>query len=308
MAIDAVLLMALGGPGSMDEVRPFVESVLGGRPVPPHRIDEVVQHYEAVGGRSPLTEWTRAQARALEDRLAVDGPTVPVVVGMRCWSPWLADTVRELVAHRAKRVVTILMSAFRDAFTAGQYQASLARAAQEASAADIVFQEVPGWHDHPLYTEAMADRVNEAAEVAQGIDRAVTPLLFSIHSLPLNAPGVQDHVAAVRATARRVAERLAWRRWQVVYQSRTGRPDDPWLEPDVCSVIRDLAGQGHRSVMIACPGFVCDHVEVLYDLDIEAAGVARECGMTLARAGTVGVHRKFIELLAGLVQQAARHE
>ncbi len=303
MAIDAVLLMALGGPGAMDEVRPFIQSVLGGRPVPPHRIDEVVGHYEAVGGRSPLTEWTRAQARALEDRLAVEGPAVPVVVGMRCWSPWLADAVRELVARRAKRVATILLSAFRDAFTASQYQASLTRATQDAAAADIEFQEVPAWHDHSLYTEAVADRVNAAAEVAKGIDRAVTPLLFSIHSLPLKAPGVQDHVAAVRATAQRVADRLGWRHWQVVYQSRTGRPDEPWLEPDVCSVIRELARQGHRSVMIACPGFVCDHVEVLYDLDIEAAGVARECGMTFARAGTVGVHPKFIELLAGIVRQ-----
>ncbi len=303
MAIDAVLLMALGGPGSMDEVRPFIRSVLGGRPVPPHRIDEVVGHYEAVGGRSPLTEWTRAQARALEDRLAVEGPAVPVVVGMRCWSPWLADAVRELVARRAKGVATILLSAFRDAFTASQYQASLTQAAQDAAAADIAFQEVPVWHDHPLYTEAVADRVNAAAGAAEGIDRAVTPLLFSIHSLPLKAPGVQDHVAAVRATARRVAERVGWRHWQVVYQSRTGRPDEPWLEPDVCPVIRELAGRGHRSVIVACPGFVCDHVEVLYDLDIEAAGVARECGMTYVRAETVGVHAGFIELLAGLVRQ-----
>jgi len=305
LAIDAVLLMALGGPGSMDEVRPFIQSVLGDRPVPSDRIARVAAHYEAVGGRSPLTSWTLAQAKALEDRLAVEGPAVPVVVGMRCWSPWLVDAIRNLAAGRVKRVATIPMHAFRDVRTAGLYQASLVRATQDASAEDIEFAEVPAWHSHPLYIEALADRVNAAAERAQGIDRTPTPLLFSTHSLPLQTPDIQDHVAAIRETAQCVADRLEWRHWQVVYQSRTGRPDEPWLEPDVCSVIRELAGRGHRSVMVACPGFVCDHVEVLYDLDIEAAGVAREYGMAFARAETVGVHPGFIELLANLVRQVA---
>ena len=300
--VDAVLLMALGGPDSMDQVRPFIAAVLGGRKVPPRRIEEVVHHYEAVGGRSPLTELTLQQARALEARLASDGLPVPVFVGMRCWTPWLADTVREMARRGVRRAAVVILSAQPDRSTESQYQGSLANARNALDGPAPEFLYVPPWHDHMLYAEALADRIHDKMADVPDLDPATTPLLFSSHSLPARLAGIEEHVAAIRATCGRVAGLLSWRHWSLVYQSRTGRPDEPWLEPDVCSVVEALADAGHRRVLVACPGFVCDHVEVLYDLDIEAAGAAARRGLVYARAATVGAHPSFLRMLSELVR------
>ena len=299
--VDAVLLMALGGPDSMDQVRPFIAAVLGGRKVPPRRIEEVVHHYEAVGGRSPLTELTLQQARALEARLAADGLPVPVFVGMRCWTPWLADTVHEMARRGVRRAAVVILSAQPDRCTWSQYDGSLADACKFLDGPAPEFVYVPAWHDHPLYAEALADRVRQKMAEVPELDPATTPLLFSAHSLPKLA-GIEEHIAAIQATCGRVAGLLSWRHWSLVYQSRTGRPDEPWLEPDVCTAIEALADAGHRHVLVACPGFVCDHVEVLYDLDMEAAGVAARRGMAFARAATVGTHPSFLRMLSELVR------
>jgi len=159
--IDAVLLMALGGPESMDEVRPFITAVLGGRKVPPRRIEEVVHHYEAVGGRSPLTELTLQQARALEARLASDGLPVPVFVGMRCWTPWLADTVQEMARRGVRRAAVVILSAQPDRSTESQYQGSLANACNALDGPTPEFVHVPPWHDHPLYGGGLVPGIPE---------------------------------------------------------------------------------------------------------------------------------------------------
>ncbi|UCG15993.1 MAG: ferrochelatase [Phycisphaerales bacterium] len=300
-SLDAVLLMALGGPGSMAEVRPFIHSVLGGRPVPADRIEEVVRHYEAVGGRSPLTELTMQQARALERRLARDGRPMPVLVGMRCWSPWLADTVREIARRGFRRVAAVVLSPYRDRYTSSQYDRSLSAACEALHGQAPELIPVPPWHDHPLYVQALADRIKDAVESAGIVDPRTTPLVFSTHSLPLGGPGIDEHVARIRSTCAQVVQELSWKHWSIAYQSRAGPPDEPWLEPDICTVIAELADRGHRGVLIACPGFVCDHVEVLYDLDVEAARVAEQRGMVFARAGTVGAHASFIRMLSELI-------
>ena len=301
-SLDAVLLMALGGPGSMAQVRPFIRSVLGGRPVPADRIEEVVQHYQAVGGRSPLTELTMQQARALERRLAQEGRPMPVLVGMRCWSPWLTDTVREMARRGFRRVAAVVLSAYRDPYTWSQYDRSLSEACEALRGQAPEMVPVPPWHDHPLYVQALADRINDEVEKTGTLDPRTTPLVFSTHSLPLRGPGIDEHVARIRSTCMLVVRELSWTHWSIAYQSRTGPPDEPWLEPDVCTTIAELADRGHRSVLIACPGFVCDHVEVLYDLDVEAAQVAEQRGMVFARAGTVGSHASFIRMLSELVR------
>ena len=300
-SLDAVLLIALGGPGSMAEVRPFIRRVLGGRPVPADRIEEVVQHYQVVGGRSPLTELTMQQARALEERLARDGYPIPVLVGMRCWSPWLTDTVREMARRGFRRVAAVVLSAYRDRYTWSQYERSLSEACEALHGEAPELITIPAWHDHPLYVQALADRIKDAVERVGIFDPGTTPLVFSVHSLPLGVPGIDEHVARIRSTCTGVVRELSWKHWSIAYQSRTGPPGEPWLEPDVCTTIAELADRGHRGVLIACPGFVCDHVEVLYDLDVEAARVAEQRGMVFARAGTVGSHESFIRMLSELV-------
>lgn len=296
--LDGVLLVALGGPVSMDEVRPFIREVLGGRRVPPERIEEVVSHYEALGGRSPLPELTRQQAEALQRQLADDGQPIPVFVGMRCSSPRLPDAVRQMAARGVRRAAVVIMAAHRDDYTWGQYGRSLADACRAVGDAAPTLHHVADWHDQPGYVEALAERITEATGGAAGVDRASTPLLFSAHSLPRRIPRIDEYVARIRETAQLVASALSWTDWSIVYQSRTGRPQDPWLEPDVSDAIAALADRGPGSVVVAPIGFVCDHVEVLYDLDVQAAAVAADRGLKFVRARTVGTHPLFVKMLS----------
>jgi ferrochelatase len=300
--VDGVLLVALGGPASMDEVRPFIRKVLGGRRVPSARIEEVVSHYEALGGRSPLQELTRQQADALQRQLAHDGHPIPVFVGMRCSSPWLRDTVQQMAAQAVRRAAVVILAAHRDDYTWGQYGRSLADARRAVGDAAPALHQVADWHDHPGYVEALAERISEVTNGVAGVDRASTPLLFSAHSLPQRLPRIDEYVTRVRETARLVATVLGWTDWSIVYQSRTGRPEDPWLEPDVGDAIADLADRGRGAVVVAPIAFVCDHVEVLYDLDIQAAAVAAHRGLRFLRTGTVGTHPVFLKMLSELVR------
>jgi ferrochelatase len=301
-SVDGVLLVALGGPASMDEVRPFIREVLGGRRVPSARIEEVVGHYEALGGRSPLPELTRQQADALQQQLADDGHPIPVFVGMRCSAPWLRDTVQQMAAQGVRRAAVVIMAAHRDDYTWGQYGRSLAVAGRAVGDAAPALHHVADWHDHPSYIAALAERITEVTNGVAGVDRASTPLLFSAHSLPQKLPRIDEYVGRIRETARLVATALGWADWSIAYQSRTGRPEDPWLEPDVGNAIADLADRRRGSVVVAPIGFVCDHVEVLYDLDIQAAAIAAHRGLRFLRAGTVGTHPVFVKMLSELVR------
>jgi ferrochelatase len=306
--LDAVLIVSLGGPDKPDDVEPFIRRVLGNRPVPPHRVAEVARHYDAVGGRSPLVDLTEEQARALERRLADDGLPLPVFVGMRCSEPWLTDVVQNLGWRGYRQVATVIMSVHRDRYTWNQYDTAIAEAVRGCEGPAPHFMHVPAWHDHPLFVDALADRITTTLHNASGMNPRQTPLVFSVHSLPTQLPGVDEHVAAIADTCSRVARSVGWENWSIAYQSRSGRPSEPWLEPDILSAIGALADQGHKSVLLACPGFVCDHVEILYDLDVEAADLAHRRGMTYARAPSVGSHPSFIRLLSELVRGLAQRD
>jgi protoporphyrin/coproporphyrin ferrochelatase len=299
--IDAVMLIAFGGPTAPEEVRPFLANVARGRRIPPERLDEVARHYEAMpGGSSPLNELTHAQARALEAELARHHQPLPVFVGMRNWHPYLAETLTAIAARRHRRVLGIILSAFPTEASWGRYMNDVAEARTHVSGApDVVF--APPWSAHPRFLDAAADRCRRALEEVPAAERETTPVMFTAHSVPIAMAAASPYVADFTAAARAVAGRLGHERWTLAYQSRSGSPREPWLEPDVGDVLRALAKDEARHVVVAPIGFVSDHVEVLHDLDVEARATAVALGLTLHRAAAVNDHPDFIAMLADLV-------
>jgi ferrochelatase len=302
---DAVLLIAFGGPTRPEEIRPFLENVTRGRHIPPARFTEVARHYERMpGGRSPLNDLTLAQARALEATLGESGPALPVFVGMRNWHPFLHETLADMAGRGHRRVLAVILSPLRCEASWGRYQRDVAEArARTAGAPDVAY--APAWFDHPRFIDAVAARAREALAAAPAARPEWTPLVFTAHSIPTAMAEASPYVIDLTTAAQAVARRLGHRRFSIAYQSRSGPPQDPWLEPDVGEVLKRLGGDGEREAVVVPVGFVCDHVEVLYDLDVEARATAAAAGLTLHRAATVNDHPDFIAMLADLVRGAA---
>jgi protoporphyrin/coproporphyrin ferrochelatase len=296
---DAVLMIGFGGPTRADEVRPFLDNVLRGRPVARERYEEVVHHYEVLGGRSPYNELTQRQAKALRAELEKQGVRLPVAVGMRNWQPYVADSLRALAdgPQAARRVLGFIMAAHRSEASFERYQATVndARAALGGAAPEVVYPEP--WHEHPLFIGAVASRAREAIARLEFPEQSRARLIFTAHSIPLAMAKAGPYVEQLTQSARMVAKELGIDTWQLAYQSRSGNPHDTWLEPDIKETIRNLDA---RVVVVVPIGFLCDHVEVLYDLDIEAAEVARAAGIRMERAPTVGDHPLFIEMMASI--------
>jgi protoporphyrin/coproporphyrin ferrochelatase len=300
---DAVLLIAFGGPTAMDEVRPFLANVTRGRAIPAERLESVVHHYELMGGRSPLNELTVRQARGLDAELRAHGPALPVYVGMRNWTPYLPETLQRMTADGVRRAIGVIMSAQQNEAGWGRYQQDVAAAQQQVGDRAPSVDYVDEWHAHPLFIEAMAANTQAARERIPAERRAAAALVFTAHSIPAAMAEASPYVAQVTEGARLVAERVARARWSIAYQSRSGSPREPWLEPDICDVVRRLAAEGVHDLVVVPIGFVCDHVEVLYDLDIEARHVADEVGVRFVRAATVNDHPSFIRMLADVVRR-----
>jgi ferrochelatase len=301
---DAVLVVAFGGPLGPADVRPFLANVLRGRRVNPERVEEVAHHYDLFGGVSPLTDLTMRQARALEEVLAARGIRIPVRVGMRNWHPYLSDTLAELSRGGVRRAIGVLAAAQRSYSGCLQYKENVRDAQAQLrdsgiSAPDVVY--VGDWHQHPGFIEANADHVRAAFSKLPDALRARARLVFTAHSIPVSMAERYPYVAQLQATARLVADAVGCSDWALVYQSRSGRPGDPWLEPDVCDYLRAERERGLDGVVLCPVGFLCDHVEVLYDLDVEAAEACRNSGITMVRAEAVNVHPRFIEALADAV-------
>jgi protoporphyrin/coproporphyrin ferrochelatase len=312
---DAVLLIAFGGPQSPADIRPFLENVLRGRRVAPGRVDEVVHHYEAVGGRSPITELTLAQAAGLRDRLAAAGEPLPVYVGMRNWHPFLADTLAEMSRAGVRRAIGVIAAAHRSYSSCTQYRENVAdaRAAlARAGLADIEVTYVGDWFAHPLFVAANADRVQAALAALPEDRRSRAEVVFTAHSIPESMAARYPYQSQFEATSRLVMEQIARLEarpptsYRTVYQSRSGRPEDPWLGPDICDTMRDLGDRRAAAAVVAPVGFLCDHVEVLYDLDVEAAAAARESQLPFVRALAVNDHARFLDMLADVVLQVSR--
>jgi ferrochelatase len=303
--IDAVLLIAFGGPERPEDIRPFLQIVTEGRPILPERLEEVAGHYEVVGGRSPLNALTRRQAEALRTTLAAAGRPLPVWVGMRNWHPFLLETLVEMKDRGIHRALGIILSSLQTEASWDRYVQDVAAAREKAGPDAPEVAYAPTWGTHPLFIEAMADRARAALETVPPPRRAAARLVFTAHSVPLAMAAASRYPEQLARAAGLVAERLGRAGWSLAYQSRSGAPRDRWLEPDVADVIRRLAGAGARDVVVVPIGFVCDHVEVLYDLDVEARAVARSCGLGFHRAAAANDHPAFVAMLADLVRRGA---
>lgn len=305
---DAVMLIAFGGPEGPEEIRPFLRRVLAGRPVPPTRIEEVAHHYESIGGRSPINELTARQGAALAERLAALGQPLPVVVGMWHAPPFIADTLKRLAADGARRVIGVVMAAFHDTATLGRYASAVDAGIVALGLPAFSLRYAGSPEALPGFTQANADAVRAAFERMPAELRGEALLVFTAHSVPVEVGERAGYVARYQAAAERIAHAVGLREYRLAYQSRSGNPRDRWLEPDVMTVVRAEAASGRRALVVAPIGFVCDHVEVLYDLDVETRQIANEVGIRLERASSATTHPAYIDALAQTVLECVARE
>jgi ferrochelatase len=294
----AILLIAFGGPTCPEEIRPFLARVTKGIPIPAARLEEVAHHYEAVGGKSPLNEITLRQANALKNFL---NNNLPVYVGMRNAAPFFVDALKQMAAAGVTRALGFILSSHRTAASWERYQENIADARAEFAGGAPEVDYCDGWHDHPLFIQSWVELIQTAMTKIDAVKRHSTPLVFTAHSLPRAMAARSPYVEQLTTTAQHIATKLIHPRWSLAYQSRSGRPRDPWLEPDIGQAIRDLAAQGDKQIIVAPIGFVCDHVEVLYDLDIEAKNIADGLGVELIRASCPNDHPTFVRMMADVV-------
>jgi ferrochelatase len=301
---DSVLIVTFGGPQGPADIRPFLERVLKGRRVTPERVEEVAHHYELFGGVSPITALTRRQSEGLSIRLAAAGHPLPVYIGMRNWHPLLADTLKEMHREGRRHAVGFIAAPHHSYSSCQQYRENVADARTQLRAStggDIGVTYVGSWFDHPLFIEVNARHISAARERLPAGARDHARLVFTAHSIPLSMAEKSRYSDQLRESARLVAERVGARDWTLVFQSRSGRPEDPWLEPDVCAYLRAEHAQGLTAAIVCPIGFVCDHIEVLYDLDREAADVCREIGLPMVRAEAVNDDPLFLDMMADMV-------
>jgi protoporphyrin/coproporphyrin ferrochelatase len=285
----AVLLMAHGTPASLDEMPEYLRLVRGGRPPSAELIEEMTHNYQAIGGRSPLTDLTMAQADALRERLGAD---VPVAVGMRNWRPFIKDALADLARAGATRVIGVPMAPQFSTLSVQKYL----DAANAALPAGVAFDAVTSFHAHPRLLEAFAERVRAAAP------RHGETVVFTAHSLPVRIIEAGDVYAdEVAATARGVAALAGIEQFEIAYQS-AGRTPEPWIGPDLSELITARAADGAREFLVVPIGFVCDHTEVLFDIDVQAARTAREAGATLRRTESLNTSPTFISALEDIVR------
>ena len=299
---DALLVVSFGGPERREDVLPFLENVLRGRNVPRERMLEVAEHYYHFDGISPINAQNRALIAALEDDFAAAGITLPIYFGNRNWHPLLADTFRQMRADGVRQALAFFTSAFSSYSGCRQYRENVSAAQQEVGEGAPQVDKLRVFFNHPGFIEPMIERVRAALDQVPELRRKQAQLLFSAHSIPLAMAQNCQYEAHFREASRLVAEGVEHANWRLVYQSRSGPPSQSWLEPDVVRTIEELGrDQSTKDVVVVPIGFISDHMEVLYDLDYEAQRVADELGLTMIRAGTVGTHPRFVQMVRELV-------
>jgi len=298
---DAVLILSFGGPEKPDDVIPFLENVLRGRNVPRERMLEVAEHYYHFGGKSPINDQNRALIAGLEAELASNGPRLPVYWGNRNWHPYLAETLGRMRSDGVGRALGFVTSVFSSYSGCRQYLEDIERARAEVGDRAPEIEKLRSFYNHPLFIEAEADRVRAALDQMPSGRRANTRVLFTAHSVPVAMAESSDYQKQLNESCRLVSESVGFDGWQLVYQSRSGPPGQPWLAPDIGDVLRGL--EPGTGVVVVPIGFISDHMEVLYDLDTEACDIAHEHGLHMVRAATVGVHPKFLSMIRELIAE-----
>ncbi len=305
MPYDALLIVGFGGPEKPDDVMPFLENVTRGKPVPRERLLEVAEHYDHFDGISPINQQVRDLIAVLKPVLQRRGIALPLFWGNRNWTPLLPDTLREMTASGVKRALAFVLAAYSSYSSCRQYRENIEAARQAVGPDAPQVDKVRVFFNHPDFIEATVDRVRDAIERLPSELRNAARIAFTAHSIPKLMADNCQYAAQLTETARLVAERLnvSADRWQLVYQSRSGRPTDPWLEPDILDHLRDLKSRSVPSVVIAPIGFLSDHIEVLFDLDDEAAKLCAEISLPMSRAATVGTHSSFVSMIGELIAE-----
>ena len=299
---DAILVVSFGGPESKEEVTPFLENVLRGRNVPGERMLAVSEHYYHLGGKSPINQQTRELIGALEAELERKGPKLPVYWGNRNWHPLLPDTLRRMKQDGIRRALAFVTSAYSSYSGCRQYREDIARAQSEVGPGAPEIDKLRVFFNHPGFVEATVERVGDALGAIPADGRANVQIVYTAHSIPVSMANTSDYVNQLEEVRRLVSGLLGQKSDALVYQSRSGAPGQPWLEPDVLDYLREVKARNLASGVVLAPiGFISDHLEVLYDLDVEAQQICKSLDLPMARAKTVGVHPKFIAMIRELI-------
>lgn len=290
---DAFLLLSFGGPDRPEDVMPFLERVARGRNIPRERLEEVAGHYDHFGGRSPINDQCRALMEALRPLLGM-----PVYWGNRNWHPFIEDTMRRMTEDGVERALVFVTSAYSSYSACRQYLEDIERARTAAGPLAPQCDKIRHFHNHPGFIEVNAERLREQLSRS-----GPAPVLFTAHSIPLEMARTSRYVEQLEETAGLVAAAAGVREYRLVYQSRSGPPREPWLGPDILEALDEARAAGADRVVVSPIGFISDHMEVLYDLDFEAARHAEQIGLKMFRAGAAGAHPRFIRMILELVDE-----
>jgi protoporphyrin/coproporphyrin ferrochelatase len=303
---DALLVVSFGGPEGMDDVIPFLENVLHGRNVPRERMLQVADHYELFGGVSPINQQNRDLIAALEKELERNGPRLPIYWGNRNWHPMLVDTLRQMTSDGIRNALAFVTSAYSSFSSCRQYLQNISDAQAEVGPGAPRVEKLRAFYNHPLFIESNVDQIRTAWD--QLDDAGSAQLVFTAHSIPESMAANSNYAGQLMEAGSLIAQALNIENWQLVYQSRSGSPAQPWLGPDVCEHLKVLAGAGVTNVVVAPIGFVSDHMEVVYDLDVEAESVAKDLDMNMIRARTAGTHPAFVNMIRELMLERINNE
>jgi protoporphyrin/coproporphyrin ferrochelatase len=298
---DALLMLSFGGPEGEADVIPFLENVTRGRNVPRERLMEVAEHYRHFGGVSPINAQNRALIEALETELRAHGPDLPIYFGNRNWHPFVTDTVARMRADGVQRALVFVTSAFSTWSGCRQYREDVIRALESLGPGGPEFDKIRVFYNHPGFIEPMIELTRQALDQIPVERRIGAEVIFTAHSVPLEMARHSAYVLQLNEAARLIAEGAGAARFRLAYQSRSGSPRIPWLEPDILDELTTLHEQGVTDVVVVPLGFISDHMEVLFDLDHEAIDHARELGMSMIRSATVGTHPTFVRMIRDLI-------
>jgi protoporphyrin/coproporphyrin ferrochelatase len=302
MNYDAVLVVSFGGPESKEDVIPFLETVLRGRNVPRERLLTVAEHYYHFDGKSPINQQTRELIAALRNELEQNGPNLPIYWGNRNWHPFLAETLQQMKADGIRRAVGFVTSAYSSYSGCRQYREDIARAQSMVGAGAPEIDKLRAFFNHPSYIEVTIERVRDALGEVPADARPNIRVVYTAHSIPVSMADTSDYGKQLEEVRRLVSEALGQKNDALVYQSRSGSPGQPWLGPDILDSLREVKAANLASAVVLAPiGFISDHMEVLYDLDVEAAQLCDSLFLPMVRAKTVGVHPKFIGMIRELI-------
>src|SRR5215218_1152215 len=302
-AYDALLVLSFGGPEGMDDVMPFLENVTRGRNIPRQRLEEVAEHYAHFGGISPINAQNRALIAALEGELAEHGIDLPIYFGNRNWHPLLQDTIKAMRADGVKNSLLFVTSAYSSYSSCRQYREDVAQALEAIGEQDMRFDKIRVFYNHPGFVEPMARRVRDALDSLPRDRRDAAEVVFTAHSIPVSMARSSAYERQLREASRLVAALAGAARYRLAWQSRSGPPQVPWLEPDILDELDRLHASGVEDVVVVPIGFISDHLEVLFDLDVEAQNRAQELGMNMIRVATVGTDPVFVAMIRELIEE-----